>query len=295
MQKEATSQMLFSPPNTKKGPLGPLGPLGHGHLQFSICMKLKGFCGIRVTAVRVPSTKRKGRRKPIKIAASAMEPLWKRNNTPRTFAKFRLVLVVEPPQQVSIYILYIISTGVNHPKSKTKPKELDERAPINANATESSISSTDACRTFSEVDIKESRGITWYYVVSRSRVQRWIAPRDVVQTLSNMYNCGNTGNPTSIHLKIPGGSKLPLRSTYQSTVRATIISSQKALMTFQLQSTKMQYLEVTEIIKGRFLPYFALRLDTVTLQSLEEYKSWTDLTMDFEGHCKNLTVHTKSS
>ena len=243
--KRSSIPDAFLPTKQKKGPLGPLGPLGHGHLQFSICMKLKGFCGIRVTAVRVPSTKRKGRRKPIKIAASAMEPLWKRNNTPRTFAKFRLVLVVEPPQQ-SIY-LYIISTGVNHPKSRTKPKELDERAPINANATESSISSTDACRTFSaEVDIKESRGITWYYVVSRSHVQRWIAPGDVVQTLSNMYNCGNTGNPTSIHLKIPGGSKLSLRSTYQSTVRATIISSQKALMTFQLQSTKMQYLEVTE-------------------------------------------------
>ena len=94
--------------------------LDDGHLEFSICMKLKGFCGIRVTAVRVPIKKRQGRRKPIKIAASAMEPLWKRNNTPRTFARIRLVLVVEPPQR-SIY-LYIISTGVNHPKSRTKLK-----------------------------------------------------------------------------------------------------------------------------------------------------------------------------
>ena len=132
--------------------------LDDGHLEFSICMKLKGFCGIRVTAVRVPIKKRKGRRKPIKIAASAMEPLWKRNNTPRTFARIRLVLVVEPLQR-SIY-LYIISTGVNHPKSRTKLKELDERVPINFQ------------QKWTSKNHVVSRGITWYHV------QRRIAPGD---------------------------------------------------------------------------------------------------------------------
>lgn len=47
---------------------------------------------------------------------------------------------------------------------------------------------------------------------------------------------------TCTHLKMSGGSARFLMSTYHSTVKATMVSSQKVLMTFQVQSTKMQYL-----------------------------------------------------
>lgn len=49
--------------------------------KLSVSIQLKGFCGIRVTAVKVPNTKRKGRTRPMQTAAKAMEPPWKRRST----------------------------------------------------------------------------------------------------------------------------------------------------------------------------------------------------------------------
>lgn len=61
----------------------------HTQLQRpSISIQLKGFCGMRVTAVSVPTAKRRGRRKPINTAAKVIVPQWKRNKRPRTSQHF---------------------------------------------------------------------------------------------------------------------------------------------------------------------------------------------------------------
>lgn len=59
---------------------------------------------------------------------------------------------------------------------------------------------------------------------------------------------------TCTHLKMSGGSARFLMSTYHSTVKATTVSSQKVLMTFQVQSTKMQYLRLFSTHPGIHKP-----------------------------------------